>query len=104
MDAARSVTATFHRGYVLTVYKAGNSTGPVSSNPAGVSCGSVCSAGFAPGTTVTLTAMPDYQTVFAGWSGACSGTDPTCVVTMDAARNVTATFNHVVLSGSRPSP
>jgi hypothetical protein len=103
MVAARTVTATFQPGYMLTVYKAGNSTGPVSSSPAAISCGSVCSAGFAPGTTVTLTANPDYQTVFAGWSGACSGTDLTCVVTMDGARNVTATFNHVVLTGTRPT-
>jgi len=29
---------------------------------------------------------------FTGWSGACSGRDYTCVVTMDAARSVTATF------------
>jgi hypothetical protein len=103
MSAPRRVTATFSLGYVLTVNKAGNSAGPVSSSPSGITCGSVCSAGFAPGTSVTLTANPDFQTVFAGWSGACSGTSLTCVVTMNAAKSVTATFNHVVLTGTQPT-
>jgi hypothetical protein len=35
--------------------------------------------------------MPDPATHFDGWSGACSGTGM-CVVLMDAARSVTATF------------
>jgi len=41
---------------------------------------------------VTLTATPDAGSDFTGWSGAgCSGTSD-CVVTMDAAHSVTATF------------
>jgi hypothetical protein len=30
--------------------------------------------------------------VLDGWSGDCSGTDPVCQVTMDAAKAVTASF------------
>jgi uncharacterized repeat protein (TIGR02543 family) len=41
---------------------------------------------------VTLIAMPDAGSGFAGWGGACSGTQATCSVTMDAAKTVTATF------------
>ncbi|MDB5975454.1 MAG: hypothetical protein JWR07_2214, partial [Nevskia sp.] len=41
---------------------------------------------------VTLTATPASGSVFAGWSGDCSGTD-SCQVFMDRIRNVTATFN-----------
>ena len=41
---------------------------------------------------VSLTATPDANSVFAGWSGACAGMG-TCTVTMDAVKAVTATFN-----------
>ena len=37
----------------------------------------------------------DYYTEFQGWSGDCSGTNP-CVVTMDQAKNVTATFRRYI--------
>ena len=44
-------------------------------------------------TEVTLTATPNGASAFTGWSGGgCSGTG-TCVVTMDQARSVTATFS-----------
>ncbi|MFA5026886.1 MAG: LamG-like jellyroll fold domain-containing protein, partial [Candidatus Methylomirabilota bacterium] len=76
-------------GQTLTVTKQG--TGTVVSAPAGIDCGATCSATFPPGTSVTLTATPDAGSIFAGWSGACSGT-ATCAVTMDAGKNVTATF------------
>jgi alpha-tubulin suppressor-like RCC1 family protein/uncharacterized protein (DUF2141 family) len=41
---------------------------------------------------VTLTATAVNGSIFAGWSGACTGTG-TCQVTMSAAKSVTATFN-----------
>src|SRR5512142_2135728 len=44
---------------------------------------------------VTLTAVAASGSTFAGWSGAC--TSSPCVVTMSAARTVTATFNPVVI-------
>jgi len=75
----------------LTVTKAGSGSGTVSSSPAGIDCGATCSAAFASGTSVTLTATAATGSTFAGWSGACSGTG-SCVVTMDQARAVTATF------------
>ena len=76
----------------LTVTKAGSGSGTVTSSPAGISCGSSCSASYASGTNVTLTAAPAAGSTFAGWSGACSGAG-SCAVTMSAARSVTATFN-----------
>jgi hypothetical protein len=81
--------------FALTVSKAGTaaSLGTVSSAPAGISCGSDCSESYASGTSVTLTASAPAGAVFAGWGGACSGTASSCVVTMSAARAVTATFN-----------
>ncbi len=78
--------------YALSVTRAGIGTGTVTSTPAGISCGAACSASFASGTTVTLTAAPASGSVFTGWSGACTGTGA-CVASMTAARSVTATFD-----------
>jgi len=47
-----------------------------------------------PGTSVSLKAAPSGNSVFGGWSGACSGTDPSnCTLTLNADESVTATFN-----------
>lgn len=93
MDAAKSVTATFTLlEYELTVTKSGGGEGTVTSAPAGINCGADCSETLPHGSVVTLTANPDGNSLFDGWSGAgCSGTG-TCVVTMDAAKAVVATF------------
>ena len=48
---------------------------------------------FNSGTAVTLTATPDSNAAFAGWSGACTGNSSTCSLTMTANRSVTAAFN-----------
>ena len=50
----------------LTVSKAGSGGGTVTSSPAGVNCGSTCSASFASGSTVTLTATPASGSTFCG--------------------------------------
>jgi protein MpaA len=72
---------------------AGTGSGTVTSSPAGIDCGSTCSAVFPSGTEVSLTATPASGSTFAGWSGAgCLGTG-SCQVTMSAAESVTATFD-----------
>ncbi len=81
----------------LTVSKVGTGTGAVSSSPAGIDCGISCIADFSPSTTVTLTQTAASGSTFAGWSGACSGTG-SCVVSMNAAKSVTATFNTTPIS------
>jgi ABC-type xylose transport system substrate-binding protein len=92
MTAAKSVTAAFAlKTYALTVTKAGTGTGTVSSSPAGITCGADCSQIYNYNTTVTLTATPAAGSLFSGWSGACTGTG-SCVVSMTAAKSVTATF------------
>lgn len=78
--------------YSLSVSKAGTGSGTVTSSPSGISCGATCSANYANGTTVTLTASASSGSTFSGWSGACTGTG-SCVVSMSAARSVTATFD-----------
>ena len=95
MTAARNVTATFSATlYTLTVTKAGTGTGTVISSPAGINCGVDCSQDYDHGTLVTLTPTPGVGQQFDGWSADCSGSGA-CVVTMDQARSVTATFSPI---------
>jgi Divergent InlB B-repeat domain len=94
MNAAKSVTATFALvplNYALAVSKAGTGAGTVASTPSGISCGATCSATYPTGTSVTLTPSANTGSVFSGWSGACSGAG-SCVVAMNAAKSVSATF------------
>lgn len=67
-------------------------SGRVSSQPAGIDCGSACTAAFEEGSSITLTATPGAGQVFSAWGGACSGSAATCAVTMSAARAATAAF------------
>jgi Divergent InlB B-repeat domain len=76
----------------LSVTKIGPGSGAVISAPPGISCGIDCTEDFEAGTTVTLEAFPSQGSVFVGWTGACSGGAPSCVVTMDGAHSVTAEF------------
>jgi hypothetical protein len=81
----------------LTVSVSGAGSGSVNSggiactNNAGSTSGT-CTAQRGSGSSVTLSATPSGNSAFAGWSGACSGTTPTCTVTMDAAKEVSAAF------------
>ena len=98
IDAAKSITATFEEEavpetFALTVIKAGTGNGLVTSDPAGINCGVSCAAEFVAGSVVTLTAVADAGSVFAGWTGAVTSSDLTIEVTMDMAKNITATFN-----------
>src|SRR5207302_1011408 len=69
----------------------GTGSGTVTSGPPGISCGATCTATFVSGTVVTLTATPDVNSAFTGWSGGCTGSGG-CVVAVSAATTVTATF------------
>lgn len=77
-------------GFTLTVNIVG--PGSVASSPGGISCPTTCSATFADGTPVDLSATPDAGASFVEWSGDCTGT-AACQVMLDADRTVTATFN-----------
>ena len=68
--------------------------GTVVVSETGQSCSKKCSMMVVVPTsgTVTLTATASSRGTFAGWAGSCSGTQPTCTVSLDAARSVTALF------------
>ncbi len=103
LDDDANVTATFTADVVvegpfdLTVQKTGAGEGTVTSDVGGIDLAvgetEETAVDLAEGTVVTLTAAADGTSVFNGWSGGgCSGTDATCVVTMDADTTVTASF------------
>jgi phospholipase C len=88
-----SVMANFSTSPSLTVALGGDGKGSVGSSPSGINCSQTCNASFDLGTSVTLTATAATNSTFAGWTGACSGTNSTCTVTLSASQKVTATFN-----------
>src|SRR5215475_6737024 len=100
VTAPTTVTATFTASPVvptstpvgLTVTTAGAGSGTITSSPAGITCGTTCSATYSPGTALTLTAAATMGSTFTGWSGACTGTS-SCSVTLTSETNVTATFS-----------
>jgi uncharacterized repeat protein (TIGR02543 family) len=91
MDAARSAVATFGANdTAVTVSAAGTSRGRIFSVPAGIDCGSTCSASFPRGSTLTIfaDAAPGVEVA---WSGDCTGTGD-CVLTLDGPKLVVGTF------------
>jgi hypothetical protein len=80
--------------YTLSVTKSDDGLGTVTSNPAGINYGTDNTENYIAGTVVTLTATPDTGYTFATWGGACAaaGSANTCMLTMDAAKSVNASF------------
>lgn len=77
---------------VVTVKTAGGK-GSITSNPAGINCGKVCSTPLAAGSSLTLSATPEPGFLFVNWSGACIGNQPTCQVVGGANLAVQANFS-----------
>jgi serine protease len=97
VTSSRTVSATFAKVYTLTVVnnRVWFGSGTVSSDPAGISCGTTCLAYFPAGTEVTLTVTPGAESYFSGWGlYDCDSTDPYghCTVTMTRDRAVEADF------------
>ena len=89
----------------LSVAKSGTGAGTITSADGGIDCGDACWYSYFPGTQVTLTATPDANSAFSGWSGCDSTNGNTCTVTMTAGKSPVATFSpgvalSVNLSGS----
>jgi len=108
MDAARDVTATFSLPFDLTVKISGAGTGTVATNQPGFSCaGSECSAPFPPNTSVVLTAVPAWYSLFSSWTGCDTVVGNACTVSVNRALTVTASFSQnmtVRLVGKRDYP
>jgi uncharacterized repeat protein (TIGR03803 family) len=84
-------------GVVFAVYAEGltvnvSGSGTVTSQPPGISCPPTCSANFAGGTLVTLTAVAPSGSVLSSWSGGgCSG-NGACQIPLNGAVTVSAEF------------
>jgi Divergent InlB B-repeat domain len=78
----------------LTVRKAGSGTGYVGGGSS-IDCGPTCVASFSQNSQVTLLAVRDDGSEFAGWNGGgCTGTGQ-CRLTVASPTEVTATFERV---------
>jgi hypothetical protein len=92
VSAGATASATPVPPPTLTITRTGPGNGSVSANSGILTWnGLIGTAVYPTGTAVTITAIPDFGTVFTGWLGACSGTAP-CTVTMNSSLDVTATF------------
>lgn len=97
-------TAGFFDERRLTVDIVGTGGGRVDAVPL-VACtraasvtGGACEAPVMHGASVTLQAIPDAQSDFAGWTGACEGSGTACALTLTESRAVSATFTKKVLT------
>ena len=89
--------------FILATQKSGTGTGSIVGG--GISCGKHCAESFASNSAITLTVTPSIDSVFSGWSGACTGTG-ICTVAMNSHKSVTAIFTRaydVVASFAAPS-
>jgi len=77
----------------VTVTPSGAGAGRISSSPAGIDCGSTCTAQFDDGTRVVFNATPATGSTFAGWTGACAGTATTCELSITTDLQIGAAFD-----------
>lgn len=88
--------------YQSSLTIAGNyaGAGTITSFPAGINCPGSCTATFASGETITLSASPRAGMVFTGWSGNnCSG-NCNCTLVLNNNATVTAGFAVPVIAVS----
>jgi uncharacterized repeat protein (TIGR02543 family) len=96
MTADRTASARFTiLRYPLVINLTGTQSadGLVTSTPSGINCPNDCEEGYNYNTQVTLTALANNGATFAGWGGACTGSGPSCTVTMTQAQTVSAQFD-----------
>lgn len=96
-DADKTVDATFDVSELVNVTFTGPGDGGVSSDPVGLSCDDInsagCSATYPMGTTLTLTAIELNQGIFNQWGGDCAfSTDITCTIQVNGPLNINLDF------------
>jgi len=95
INGKTSVGASFLLQHTFSVGRSnpGTVTATPNGNDRALNCGGACSAKFTDTTVVTLTAIPPDGKTFVNWSGGCSGTVPTCSVTISKDTSVQAVFS-----------
>jgi hypothetical protein len=81
----------------LTVSIEGDGSGYVTDNTGGIDCGADCAENFNEDSIVTLVALPDNGSTFAGWTGDCEvcSDEQECNVTMTQDMSCQAEFSVV---------
>jgi len=111
LTADMACTATFNintirpapqSSYRLTLNTIGTGEGQVNITPAGIDCGTDCTQDYSRDTVITLTAIPDADSYFTGWSGDCQGISPTMTRVMNQSVNCMANFALLPASQSHP--
>jgi len=95
MNSDKVITAKFApegATYMLTVVKSGSGSGTVTSDDEAINCGTVCSQTYTSGTLIELTATPDEDSGFEGWSGDISSTSSTVPVIINGDMTIIAVF------------
>ena len=77
----------------INVQRSHGGSGTVTSAIGGIACGTACTATVPDGTVMGLTAEPDASAVFAGWSGPCTDSSPTCTFTVSGDVTIGAAFD-----------
>lgn len=79
---------------LLTVALQGGGGGSINSDPAGFSCSAgSCTHPYPAGSSLSLSSLPDGDSLFSGWGGDCTG--GLCSLGTGADHSVTATFSAV---------
>jgi PKD repeat protein len=109
LSANLSGTSYANNSAFLTITRTGTGSGTVTVDSGTLTWnGLTGTAIYTPGTDVSITAAAASDSRFISWAGDCLGNSSPCVVTMDANKSVTATFNRLTdfsgtpLSGSLP--
>jgi len=92
MSTDTAATISLALNPVLTVSVGGSGQGSVTSSDRRLNCPGTCVDMLADGTPLTLTAQVSTNSVFSGWSGACSGSQPMCQLTANGNMSAKATF------------
>ncbi|KJU85003.1 secreted protein containing DUF1566 [Candidatus Magnetobacterium bavaricum] len=80
----------------MTISISGTGGGTVTVSPGTITWnGNMGTAGYAPDTTVTLTAQPDMTSILGEWSGCDTVSSNQCTVKMTGNKSVTVTFNTI---------
>jgi hypothetical protein len=101
MNANVSMVIDIASNPLLSVTVSGTGHGTVGESWATVSasCTQSCTEPIAIGVPATISAAPSANSTFVGWSGACTGSAPSCTVNPIGNESVTATFNSTPSSG-----
>ena len=93
-----SVAAYFgRRPASISIAVVGSGTGTII-DESGLRCESECSSSGTSGVASSFEAEPDPGSEFKGWFGGCSGTDPTCELTLHPETTVRGVFDQTICS------